>query len=379
MRSSNSNLVAVIIHLFICHVCITLRLCNALTPVRVIASAPVNPVESNGILSLHCQVWKAVAEGHEVTIFRTLKTGETQRLSVNDNILSDVDERIYLGVRKSTDGSAIYFLSIIGVTRRDIGEYICKVFRVSGAAVVEIAGDSINITSTYLPPDPKCQASTGEPQLKVIAGSLLKLNCSSEIGYPPVTMEWTRTGTTTPLNSRQFIREKVIYKEVSLRLTLQDDNAIFICLTTSRAYPNTAQSCHVGPIQVLPNKDQMNTQVTTISDFTQVKDISPSATEVNVLISGHDNEVRQKCLKTCSTSKNSFIFYWIIATVGASALALLFLILGIYLLVRYLSLTEEDGRRQPSEKIYTELEAEQMLYMSLQKQVRHHKESGYGK
>ncbi len=324
--------------------------------VRVTATAPVNPYEEQGILSVHCQVWK-ITDSHEMTIFRTLhETGVTERLSVNDNILSDIDERVYLGVRKASDGSTIYFLSIMDATRMDRGEYICKVFRVSTATVVEMAAGSVNITSTYFPSDPLCAANG---PLTLYAGSMLTLNCSVEIGNPIASVEWTRTGSSTALEAVQFIQDKTIYKQLSLSLTLQDTNAIFFCRITSRAYPNRVRTCHVGPIRVLSTgiAPTLTSEITTGHQ---------SATEVSVSIMVNKTSIRRKCLQTCSPLKSN-LFYWILATIILGFLAIFFLVVGIYFFVRYYYVYNDNAGQRHLDKIYTELEAEQVMYMSLKR------------
>ena len=334
-----------------------MHICDA-SVVRVVATAPVNPVDEHGILSLHCQVWK-ITDIHEVTIFRTPQGGETQRLSVNENVLTNVDERIYLGVRKSMDGSTIYFLSIMGATRIDMGEYICKVFRVSGATVVEVAAGSVNITSTYFPSDPMC--SSNGP-LTAYAGSLLTLNCTSEAGNPHISIQWTRTDSPTPIKAEQLVEGKIVYKQLSLHLTPQDSNAIFFCRVTSRAYPNKVATCHIGPITVIGNNNGLDNEPTS-SEIATKEPVSQVSVEIVT-----KSSVKSRCLKSCSPTKSN-LFYWILATTITGFLAVFFLILGIYLLIRYYYLSNED-KRQRQDKIYSEVDADQMVYMSLQKRMK---------
>ena len=92
----------------------------------IIATAPLKEVEEGAILSVHCQVTE-LEEGHEVTLYRIRDGQSVQRVSVGD-ILTQDEDRLFLATRQLGDGSTVYFLSVMEVTRSDQGTYRCQVF-----------------------------------------------------------------------------------------------------------------------------------------------------------------------------------------------------------------------------------------------------------
>ena len=109
----------------------------------VTSSAPVNPVEADGIFSLRCEVLK-MKQNQEMAIFRTIN-GQTERLSLDDEVLDNAGDRVYLAVRQMNDGSTVYLLSIMKVTRSDEGLYLCKIFDVNSQQLV--SQDSLELKS----------------------------------------------------------------------------------------------------------------------------------------------------------------------------------------------------------------------------------------
>ena len=96
-------------------------------PPIIKVTAPINPVREDAMISIHCQIWNKV-EGQEVTMSRKLKgAARSQRLSWDEKVQNDDDDRIFLAERRLTDGSVVYFLSIIEVTQSDEGTYFCKI------------------------------------------------------------------------------------------------------------------------------------------------------------------------------------------------------------------------------------------------------------
>ena len=85
--------------LWIC--CKLLFCCIRLTTgTSVIATSPVNPVQEGGILSVHCQVI-GLQDDHGAALFRQVKGGKTERLSLNEDVLSTADDDVFIAWRAS--------------------------------------------------------------------------------------------------------------------------------------------------------------------------------------------------------------------------------------------------------------------------------------
>ena len=352
---------------------------------RLHLSAPVNPVDESGILSIHCHVWD-LQKGHEVTLIRILSEG-SERLSVNSDVLSSVEDRVFVASRQLPDGSVVYFLSIIDVTKEDTGEYICKVLATSGTSD-ELPSESIFIESTYFPAesDPVC---TPNAPLIVKEGGKWTFNCSSEAAYPIVSLGWERNGVArNSLEYTQYVNKNRVFSTLTLSISAMDNKAVFICKITSRAFPGRTRTCHVGPLTVQsdPNHHQQNTipisnndDITkpTLSSRTNPKDNNPRGD------GGKDStdffgmeEVPEECRGICSSSASSSttVFFWVLATVVTATIALIFFVVCVTMLFKYNSMHDKDHRpylpgQLTAEEIYSEVEQkrENRLYMALDK------------
>ena len=81
--------------------------------IEVEISTPVNPVEVGAIFSVLCQV-RGLNSKHEVALYRTTEKNVAQRLSSKEDVDTEIDESVFLAVRRQIDGSEVYFLTITG-------------------------------------------------------------------------------------------------------------------------------------------------------------------------------------------------------------------------------------------------------------------------
>ncbi|XP_072048136.1 uncharacterized protein [Amphiura filiformis] len=305
---------------------------SILAETRVVSTSPVNPVKYGGILSLHCQVW-GIENGQEVTIFYQ-NGDQRKRLSLNDNVMDDEEEqRMFLATRQLDDGSLVYFLSIIMTKISDSGKYSCTIIDTKTEIPELVSTDSIYINVQYFPEEhfPTCHP---DKQLQVEAGTTVSLNCSSELGYPAVSLTWTREGRT--LSSTRQLSDNRVDAILNFKPRLGDDGAILLCTAQSTAFPDKQISCHVGPLIVYGEDSPYDTN----TPFPNVNHVDSGA----VLNMADDVEIPAKtptrqnvasssnCANSC-TSLDTPVLRWIISTSVACATALLFLVIGIVLLI----------------------------------------------
>ncbi len=352
---------------------------------RIVAKAPVKPVKEGEILSLHCQVWD-IPENHVVTVARRIG-GSDENMSWGKGVVQGVNDRTYLAVRQLRDGSSVYFLTITEVTKKDEGIYQCQVvhqgsFNVSGK-------HSVHIPIQYFPEEkPKCAPQ--DLPMRYTEGKNINLTCSSVTGYPRVKISWVRSGVDiTALSTQTEGEDGITRSSLSFTLTEKDDDAVFMCLVTSSAFRGRENRCHVGPITVEPNPDP-NWEYKPGRDIT----LSPPPVITHPpIIPQPPNKKPPKnvgqqpedCTDVCRSPPT--VKYWILACSAAGALALIFLISVMVLLIKYCQSaskeTQTSQRRKgknlkhhTTDEIYTELEYHRdqqrvaeanKVYMSLQK------------
>ena len=326
---------------------------------------PVSPVRTGGILSLHCRVWN-LEKSHQVTIFRKLTGKHSEMLSVNEDVLPAIEDRVFLASRQLPDGSAVYFLSITDVTRYDQGTYTCKVMGLTESDdTVTLGSFPASIDVQYFPSDtyPSCSPSEA---LTLTEGKLTVLNCSTEKSNPTVEMKWIKTGADEMKNAKISESNGIVYSELEIIPRLSDQGKMFICEITSPIFPDYRQSCHVGPLTIIKNP-KYTSVVTPPSPINTKAVITPS------IESTIDIRLKTNCLKACPTISSPESF-WIVATVVAGIFALTFLLIGIVLVIKYNKMHSTNKRQLPPhlnrDYIYSELEhkpAESQVYMSLEK------------
>ena len=350
--------------------------CNAVTT-TVTVTSPVNPVKSNAVLSILCYV-RNIKKNHMVAITRHDKAGNIKSLSWGKGgVLGDVDDRIFLAVRRDqTDGSEVYLLSIKDVVTEDAGKYSCQVLYNEPGNFTEVAVGTVEVEVYHFPSSdiyPICSPK----HLRVKAGDRITLNCASRSGFPTVDMSWSRTDGRPIPDSIRLAENDMVFSNLSFVVSANDQGAIFECKITSNIFPDiNKQSCHAGPLIVdgdwVPitleaKTDNLLDSATLDSDI----DTPYSTRQVKPKLSG-------KC-PNCSYS--STLFYWIVATAAASIFAVIFLIWDMILCVKVRRLNHEfQGQKiyqpPPPEDIYLEIsnqgrltvgEPPRRLYMTLEK------------
>ncbi|XP_072047508.1 uncharacterized protein [Amphiura filiformis] len=334
---------------------------------KILATAPVNPIEEGGILSLHCQVWD-LPKDNEVRLLRTLPSGDTLSISVNELVMVTEDDRYFLAKRQLDGGSFVYFMSVMDITQDDGGVYTCKVYNTTKGNMVQIGASSVDFRIEFFPsePNPICSSSL-QGNLEFDAGTEITLKCTSEAAYPAVSLEWS-TGPDQVYNAEQEVQDTSVYSELTITLRKRHSNKMFLCTMTSKAFPGRKATCHIGPIQIISNPDDI---------YTDVPDYVNPKLDINNIISidtprrgETDITVVQKpkdCKAFCSSS-STIVFQWIVSTVVAAGLAFIFFIMGVVLLIKYHktnvnSRPQYDSRSQyacaRTERIYSELEGKQ--------------------
>ena len=303
---------------------------NAETATRVVAKAPMNPVNVNAILSVHCQIWHLQPDD-SVSILRILSSNvHGEILSMKENVLQSIEDRVFLAVRTMSDGSSSYFLSIAGVKQSDEGDYECQVLR----GVTSIAGDKVNIRVNHYPDGPPVCTPQGPRTIQ--PGVLTRFNCTTGVGSPEVKIQWSRTrdaGREKGLQeSNQVTVGDKTYAELGVVLLPEDTGAVFVCEITSPVFLNMKQTCVVGPLTIpksdgKPGRQQLNpTTVQNQKDYNQNGGGSSTTNQIDIS--------KTKCRHICSTF-SSPVFQWMMATVIIGLIAIIFCIIGLFLFCKY--------------------------------------------
>ena len=346
--------------------------------VDIVATAPILSAEEHGVFSIHCQA-SNLGKTMEVTMYRLIGKNKDipERLTLEESVKEEVPERVFLAHRQLIDGSKIYFLTLMDVTRADQGEYVCKVVDVIGSNP-DLPSSSVTIDILYFPSDtdPVCSPIAG--QVLVEAGKELVLNCSSEIGNPVVTIQWTKSRTDKVMDSKTVAGSDIAYSELRISPTSADNGAVFMCTISSSEFPDKSSSCHIGPIIVTGGTTESLPDIGHIPDDGQeeVTQKPPSGIE-NRPKNASSSDIVKRCKSVCD---NKDLFHWVITTVICGLIALIFLIISIVLFIKYhlsSQLNSEEhympARNPRAEDIYTELEGRMgensVVFMKLQKPI----------
>ena len=335
-------------------------------------------VKENGLLVFMCQIWNLDSAIHNVQLSREVN-GIHQSLTWNDNYETFDDEqqieqseRMYLAKRQQEDTSIIYFLSILDITKEDTGDYFCQVIQTTGG-LKEYGSESIHIAVQYTPSEiyPEC---TPHPAPVLDEGISAVFNCTSEQANPDLTIRWHRSNKDIPVFV-QHSGKDIVYSELTLTPTSDDNGAIFFCQLTSSAFPDFIQTCFVGPVTVNPDKTKTEVQPSAIDILRPVaptnnhnpnEDINTKQIPPNVQES---SDCSTKCLPSKETS-------WVIPTASAVGItAAILLLLDIILIIKVYSTSgfrrKHSGLQSEFRKddIYVELPqtgGQSRLYMTLE-------------
>ena len=341
-----NNIVCVVLtSLIICHK----HLIHARGEITV--SAPVNPVDQGGILSVYCHL-STVEDGQTVQIFRTLTDGKPELIAIGETILTSGDERMFLAVRQLTDGSFVYLFSIMSATIMDSGTYQCKI--VVPSTLTQVAEGSVEIDFVYFPVDgPSCH---GNPELQ--EGAQAKFTCTSDEGNPPVSISWEKSGSSRGLKTETFTRNGRVGVDLHFKAKRNLNNVVFTCKISSVAFPGKPLSCHVGPLTITPRSSSSIVPIEEETDTQRMvileEDGSVSHSEATL----NSDNLLENCEQYCSTFTSKVIF-WIITTAIAAIVAIIFCIIVIVLFIKYSNMNDFETvhqlPRHPPHGIYDEL------------------------
>lgn len=348
---------------------------------KVSVTAPVNPVQVGRILSIHCEI-RDLDGSHKVKLTREVGGKEEEVISVDKNLIIEdpaTNERTFIAERHLVNGAVVFFLSIIDVAKEDEGEYLCKV--VPSNLEGTIARHSVRVNLNYFPDEsnPSCWPQE-VPEL--IEGIPFTFNCSSAKGNPTVDISWSRGGVDIQSNPVQESSDgSSVYSALRFIPNLNDKGAILKCTIKSSTFPEEEpRYCHIGPLTIKANpnapKHPQNKPANTIKP--------PDTKHTDIVIDdnvggGKDTKTSTrpsaKCKEACS-ALSSPVFYWVMATVVAGLIAIVFLITGIILYIRYCRIVAQGKERrftacrQSPDDVYEKLEyrkGDKTLYMSLDK------------
>ena len=332
-------------------------------------------VKENEVLVFMCQIWNLDSAIHNVQLSREVN-GIHQSLTWNDNYETvdgeqqiEQSERMYLAKRQQEDTSIIYFLSILDITKDDSGDYFCQVIQTRGE-IKEHGSESIHISVQYVPSEiyPEC---TPHPAPVLDVGISTVFNCTSKQANPELTMQWKRSEKDIPV-SVQYSDNDVVYSELTLTPTSDDDEAIFICQLTSSAFPDFTKTCFVGPVTVRSDKTKTEVQPTGID---VLRPLVPTNNDKNTKPKQYPPNVQESsdCSTKCLQSKETS---WVIPTACAVGItAAILLLLDIILIIKVYSMNGSTRKRSGlqsefrKDDIYVELPqtgGQSRLYMTLE-------------
>lgn len=324
---------------------------------------PTPSIKETGVLAIHCKIWN-LEDYHHVSLSRDLK-GVTELLSLNNIIVAENNDNVFLAKRTLADGAVVYFLTITNLKRSESGKYHCKVIRTADNTV--IASDTVDADVRYFPSEehPHCNPGTDE-KIVVTAGRPVTLNCTSERGSPPVFIQWSKTGTGVLPKGNVVTQDNIAYSELTLTPTRHDDNTLFLCKITSDAFPELESTCHIGPLIVIggDNTPYTSTPSPTVNRI-------PGQSGDDVLSNEIDEPKESQCSQLCE--KSSWAKQWMVITYSVGALAVILLLMAIVLLVIY-KVAVNRGRNERrvmrtykmTDDVYSNIaERNHHLYMSL--------------
>ena len=307
------------------------------TETTVEVSSPLNSVAVGGVLAVQCQIWN-MEERYTVTIVHT-STTQSKLISTNKDIQSSSPQasRAFLAVRTFSDGSVVYFLTLLDVTLADHGEYSCTVSSLFGGSFSDIAKHTKKIEVVSFPDDtqPICSSKPSKLALQVV--SPLELVCTSQKTYPMVDLKWRLLSSYKIVPSLNTTTLQSVSSTLRLRTEMKYNGAFFECEMTSRSFPDRIRTCKIGPITVTPSDGSISDGIDSGSIDQNVPDIVDSLQTEGPLITGD-------CIDKC-TSSSQTVFYLIISTAAASLLLIIFFATTIVMCCKYYGSSAASSRQ----------------------------------
>ena len=338
--------------LFAICVMLTFTFNAAMTQVSI--SAPTSNVVIGGILTVRCQVWN-IQPDFEVNIFRVTKT-RTEIITQSSEITKSSERlNMFLAKRAYSDGSIIYFLTVVGASQNNGGEYLCKVHDLS--KFVYVAEDSVHINIHSYPADvyPLCSSTPDQPTTLNVRNTLT-LKCTSEKGVPTIRMKWMNNKSARYIADRNRTDGNLVHSEAILGIDNSLNGAVFSCEITSNSFPDWKRTCYIGP-------------VTVHSDSSTEEKNGLSRNIVSENKESKQSNIQKPRLTgtcgTCSDSDDMLQFYLTIATIVTGFLSIFFLTCTIILCYKYHHASTVT-RREPT-RVLTPQQSIEPVYVSLQR------------
>ena len=334
-------------------VSVTLLSMSYAANIRVSISTPMNSVSNGGILAIQCQVWN-IESNYEVNIFRV--TNDVTVKITNEEGIARSSERLhmFLAKRTFTDGSKLYFVTVVGASEVDEGEYICKVMDLS--KITYIAEDTVHIKIHSYPAGmyPLCSSIPMQP-ITLSVHDTLTLKCTSEKGVPTINMKWFNTKTFHYVPDRNRTDGNLVHSEAILQTDDSLQGAVFSCEISSKAFPDWRRICNIGPINIRSDNsanDNYGVTINVINGKARPK---------------QDNIQNTHLIGTCNNcpSDDMLQFYLTIATIGTGLLTIIFLTSTIILCYKYHQISTAT-RREPT-RVLTPQQSIEPVYVSLQR------------
>ena len=323
--------------------------------VQVSISIPTDTVVVGGILAVQCQVWN-IPDNHAVNIFRVSK-GKPYQI-VNDEEITRSSERLHMFLSKRTfpGGSIVYFLTVVGASNEDEGEYICKV--VDFVTFSVITEDSVNVNIYSYPADryPMCTSVPNQSVILRVHDSLT-LKCTSENGVPSIQMKWINIKSSSDVLAETTTEDNLQRTEayISIDETLQ--GAVFVCEISSTGFADWKRTCVVGPITVISN------HLEEVNGFTTSNTVSKNSGAKNI---DSNIGILQDSCYDCSDN-DMLQLYLTATTIGMSFFTVIFLTSTMILCYKYHNISEA-ARRRPTSIVATNPPVEP-IYVSLQRRL----------
>ena len=316
---------------------------------------PVYPITVGGILAIKCQIWN-FEDGYTVKMFRVIN-GRTEELTSGLRYLSSsLEHRVFVTKRSVPGGIMAYFMTILDVSMLDHGEYLCKVYELTGGDQIKIAEDSTAVEVYYFPNSiyPQCQSAPAVTE-NLNEDIDLKLICLSEKGSPTVTLRWI-DNLNQEIFSRNEVQDGTVSSEINQRVSEALNGKVFICEMASSGFQDFKRTCQISPITI--KKSEV---------IGHVDDTAVLPPIVTVKTIEQQTILSNKCASECSSDDKYTILYLSMATIGAGMLSIVFLITTIIMCCKYNNIPREVS--DVVQRNITTTDGSEPVYVSLQRRM----------
>ena len=177
------------IHGIFCALVALLFLMPDIHATSVEVTVPVKPVIIEGVLAIQCKI-RNMEKDHEFRMYPVANTHTEQLTSGLIYMGSSLGQRIFLA-RNMPGRITVFFTTIVDISMLDEGEYLCRVYTLSGRDHVKVTEDSADVEIYSLPNSiyPQCQ-STPTAVVSMNENVPLTHACISAKGNPAVKLRW---------------------------------------------------------------------------------------------------------------------------------------------------------------------------------------------